>query len=113
MSPAPTRSVSKFLTDCDYSEGARLTRKRAYAPRQDINAMKAELAILEAEQTARNLVKAPPNGKEKYLGNGNHKWEIVVPGFTSRLRVPGGWIYNVEEGDSVFVPLPAALGYAV
>jgi hypothetical protein len=87
-------------------------RKRAYAPRQDINEVKALLGVLEAEQAAKNLTKAPPNGKEKYLGNGKHEFEHVT-GSVSRLRVPGGWIYNVDDGDSVFVPLPSALGYAV
>jgi hypothetical protein len=97
------------------SEGMRLTRKRSYTPRQDINEVKALLAVLEAEQTAKNLTKEPPNGKEKYKGNGNHSWEPVV-GLTARLRVPGGWIYDVDDGESsraVFVPLPSALGYAV
>ena len=99
----------------DWNEGAKLTRKRAYAPRREINEVKAELAILEAAQTARNLVKEPPNGKEKYLGNGKHTWEPVV-GLTARLRVPGGWIYDVDDGETsraVFVPLPSVLGYAV
>jgi hypothetical protein len=98
-----------------YSEGARLTRKRSYTPRQDINEVKALLGVLEAEQAAKNLTKAPPNGKEKYLGNGNHSWEKVV-GLTDRLRVPGGWIYDVNDGETaraVFVPLPSVLGYAV
>jgi len=99
-----------------YDEGARLTRKRSYTPRQDINEVKALLGVLEAEQAAKNLTKAPPNGKEKYRGNGQHDWEDVV-GQTFRLRVPGGWIYDVATNDgtsnSVFVPLPPALGYAV
>jgi hypothetical protein len=91
---------------------ARYARARSRTPRQDINAVKAELVRLEAEQAARNLTKAPPNGKEKYLGNGRHAWEEVTLA-TARLRVPGGWIYNVSNGDSVFVPLPSVLGYAV
>jgi hypothetical protein len=98
-----------------YTEGARLTRKRSYTPRQDINEVKALLGVLEAEQAAKNLTKAPPNGKEKYLGNGAHSWEKVV-GLTDRLRVPGGWIYDVNDGENaraVFVPLPSVLGYAV
>ena len=98
-----------------FGEGTRLTRNSSRTPRQDINAVKAELVRLEAEQAARNLTKAPPNGKEKYQGNGSHTWEKVV-GFTTRLRVPGGWIYDVSDGDvstPVFVPLPAVLGYAV
>jgi len=96
----------------DWDEGTKLKRTRSYAPRREINEVKAELAILEAAQTARNLVKEPPNGKEKYLGNGRHDWEEVTLS-TARLRVPGGWIYNVDDGDSVFVPLPSVLGYAV
>ena len=99
----------------DWNEGAKLRHKRAYAPRREINEVKAELAVLEAAQTAKNLTKAPPNGKEKYLGNGAHSWENVV-GLTTRLRVPGGWIYSIDDGetfDAVFVPLPTVLGYAV
>jgi hypothetical protein len=97
------------------TEGQRLTRKRSYTPRQDINEVKALLAVLEAEQTAKNLTKAPPNGKEKYLGNGSHAWEVVT-GDVERLRVPGGWIYATYDSDTrstVFVPLPTVLGYAV
>ncbi len=80
-------------------------------PRQDINVLKAELVQREAEQEARNLTKAPPSGKEKYLGNGSHTWESVTD-FTDRLRVPGGWLYRCD-GNIAFVPLPAAIGYAV
>lgn len=101
------------MTAATWSDGSKLTRKRSYTPRQDINEVKAQLVRLEAEQAARNLTKAPPNGKEKYLGNGNHDWEPVTE-TVSRLRVPGGWIYLTNEvGTVVFVPLPSVLGYAV
>ncbi len=86
-------------------------------PRQDIKALQAALVVAEAEQKARNLTKAAPNGKEKYHGNGQHTWEEVTLN-TRRLRVPGGWLYAVSYYESsndaiAFVPLPAAIGYAV
>jgi hypothetical protein len=44
---------------------------------------------------------------DKYLGNGNHKWERTI-GDTFRLRVPGGWLYRVEYSERAiglaFVP---------
>lgn len=104
------------MTAATWSDGSKLTRKRSYTPRRDINAVKAELGVLEAEQAARNLTKEPPNGKEKYRGNGSHTWEVVT-GDVERLRVPGGWIYATYDENNtratVFVPLPTVLGYAV
>lgn len=51
--------------------------------------------------------------RQTYLGNGHHKWEPVTEE-TSRLRVPGGWLYTawstqLKTQSTVFVPLPAAL----
>jgi len=93
-------------TSAGWNEGAKLRRKRSYAPRQDINEVGRE-ALRQLGVIGRG-----PAFKEKYLGNGKHEFEHVT-GFVSRLRVPGGWIYNVDDGDSVFVPLPSVLGYAV
>jgi hypothetical protein len=60
---------------------------------------------------------------QKYLGNGKHEWETSVDysgdaGHTERLRVPGGWLYSVENGDNfcpsvVFVPIPEVVKYRV
>ena len=60
---------------------------------------------------------------QEYRGNGQHEWEIVHKwdgGYTSRLRVPGGWIYAVmaetTEGaqmNNVFVPMPAVVKHKV
>lgn len=64
---------------------------------------------------------------QTYRGNGNHEWEHVsIDGegvtFTRRLRVPGGWIYNMvlnvgnevdgnkNIANSVFVPMPEVVG---
>ena len=65
---------------------------------------------------------------QAYKGNGKHTWEIVhsaanamVMENTTRLRVPGGWLYRAciltKDGDTLtssvmsttFVPLPAVL----
>lgn len=62
--------------------------------------------------------------KQSYEGNGKHGWEHVVTvdnrprsyDETTRLRVPGGWLYanTVQRGvvtatTMTFVPLPAVL----
>lgn len=57
----------------------------------------------------------PPHGKQEYKGNGKHAWEAVI-GDTSRLRVPGGWLYRSFTSTGVntaFVPVPQAVGYSV
>jgi hypothetical protein len=57
--------------------------------------------------------KKRPHGAQEYKGNGNHEWEDVV-GFTSRLRVPGGWLYRDGPSETMcFVPVPEVVGYAV
>jgi hypothetical protein len=61
---------------------------------------------------------------QEYRGNGNHKWEDVYGGpdsRTTRLRVPGGWLYsvhtNTENDDELltttFVPMPAVVKHEV
>lgn len=64
---------------------------------------------------------------QRYLGNGNHKWEVVYQNpmiFTQRLRVPGGWLYSVSVADVVgdepkvrasttFVPMPEVVSHKV
>lgn len=75
--------------------------------------------------------KARPHGAQEYRGNGKHKWELVTSNqdaarvtgsMTTRLRVPGGWLYQTGSivggkltgaPTSVFVPVPDAVGYAV
>lgn len=52
-----------------------------------------------------------PHGAQEYKGNGKHDWEPVI-GETERLRVPGGWLYQGKY-DTVFVPVPEAVGYVV
>jgi hypothetical protein len=61
--------------------------------------------------TAAPKVKKAPKGPQAYKGNGKHAWELVT-GDVSRLRVPGGWIYDSGEALA-FVPVPQAVGYAV
>lgn len=58
-----------------------------------------------------------PHGPQKYKGNGTHTWEETAEG-TQRLRVPGGWIYNLYNDDNateaaVFVPVPDVVGYSI
>lgn len=62
---------------------------------------------------------------QAYKGNGQHRWEDVCApsdstqnGMTSRLRVPGGWIYSVYHGPTdgetaLFVPMPAVVKHEV
>lgn len=55
--------------------------------------------------------------KQTYKGNGNHAWEPVANDascVTTRLRVPGGWLYHSRNKmygftSQSFVPLPANL----
>ena len=57
-------------------------------------------------------------GKQAYKGNGKHTWEIVnkTNGTkTLRLRVPGGWLYTVDDKQNLtitttFVPMPDISG---
>lgn len=65
--------------------------------------------------------------KEAYRGNGKHDWEFVVEcydeddneenGHVMRLRVPGGWLYNVTnahaQANTVFVPMPEVVKHKV
>lgn len=79
-----------------------------------------------------NSMKCRPHGAQEYRGNGSHKWEEVTvdprgAGHTYRLRVPGGWLYrtvatfpdlgapndDVVAPSTVFVPLPAMVGYVI
>jgi hypothetical protein len=61
----------------------------------------------------------PPKGPQQYKGSEHHTWEEIGPDYTgaSRLRVPGGWLYEIayEDGDVavVFVPVPEVVGYKV
>lgn len=66
--------------------------------------------------------KAHPTGPQEYKGSGKHVWEDVVEPYDTngpvlRLRVPGGWIYSTTHADggesTVFVPMPATVGYGV
>jgi hypothetical protein len=47
---------------------------------------------------------------QAYRGNGNHAWERVTDN-TTRLRVPGGWLYRTYATTGgyamAFVPTPA------
>jgi hypothetical protein len=67
-----------------------------------------------------------PHGPQEYKGNGKHEWErVAAEGYntTDRLRVPGGWLYRtvemsfsgaeVEAMNTVFVPVPNVVGYAL
>lgn len=55
---------------------------------------------------------------QEYRGNGQHDWEGSANG-TQRLRVPGGWIYNLYNTDTneteaaVFVPMPQVVKYSI
>lgn len=71
---------------------------------------------------AEEKTKARPRGAQEYKGNGKHLWQDVTEDGTSkRLRVPGGWLYNTAvyvddefvSADTVFVPVPEVVGYAV
>lgn len=53
---------------------------------------------------------------QAYKGNGKHEWEVVTQEGsshpTTRLRVPGGWLYR--HGSHVsFVPMPEVSGHAI
>jgi hypothetical protein len=60
---------------------------------------------------------------QEYRGNGQHAWETVVENnasFTSRLRVPGGWLYRCRYAldgvlgvNIVFVPMPEVVVHKV
>lgn len=62
---------------------------------------------------------------QTYKGNGRHDWEIVNTNSmgtttTGRLRVPGGWLYQVvteydgvSYTDMAFVPMPAVVKHEV
>lgn len=55
--------------------------------------------------------KKRPHGLQEYRGNGQHDWELVVFG-CNRLRVPGGWLYNVGS-TTTFVPMPEVVNYVI
>ena len=68
--------------------------------------------------TTSRLGPVTPRGPQAYKGNGNHDWENVTDGSissyrTTRLRVPGGFLYRYGDGDPVFVPMPDVVGYVV
>lgn len=66
---------------------------------------------------------------QEYRGNGKHEFEFVLEDattFTQRLRVPGGWLYQIStdlgalgEGqpefyvNTVFVPMPEVVKHKV
>lgn len=57
---------------------------------------------------------------QEYRGNGEHEWEPVHyalgNGKTSRLRVPGGWLYRHTYGANdviAFVPMPEVVKHKV
>jgi len=57
---------------------------------------------------------------QEYRGNGNHEWEDVhsdFSGSTTRLRVPGGWLYLVlnekQRFTTTFVPMPDVVKHKV
>lgn len=65
--------------------------------------------------------------EQSYHGNGQHTWEEVceisngkLGSLTTRLRVPGGWLYSVALSTAdgvlattVFVPMPEVVKHAV
>jgi hypothetical protein len=79
-------------------------------------------ALCEAYPLPKAAKTKRPHGPQEYKGNGKHEWEFVTDDFdtgvvTTRLRVPGGWLYR-DYGDTdtshpVFVPVPEAVGYVV
>lgn len=64
-----------------------------------------------------STIRTPPKGPQQYRENGNHEWEAVADGGlagTTRLRVPGGWLYrDGRTVTTVFVPMPDTVGYVV
>jgi hypothetical protein len=59
-----------------------------------------------------------PKGPQAYKGNGKHDWQEACQGSpgeyrTTRLRVPGGFLYRYGDGAPVFVPMPEIVGYVV
>lgn len=85
----------------------------------DAQAIQLRDALIELYPTAgetKTETKRRPHGPQEYKGNGKHMWEMTTD-FTYRLRVPGGWIYRTYSGNgvnsTVFVPMPATVGYAV
>lgn len=101
------KSGGVFITVSAYGaeHNVFLNAKKAVELRDALVAL-APFAALATPKT-----KKRPHGAQEYKGNGKHGWEEVT-GVTSRLRVPGGWLYETEC-SVVFVPVPAAVGYAV
>lgn len=62
---------------------------------------------------------------QAYKGNGAHAWEVVTKEVvagrygaplsrtTSRLRVPGGYLYRVTGFAMSFVPMPGVVKHKV
>lgn len=75
-----------------------------------------ELKITEPTQTKLQATKP----SQAYKGNGKHTWEMVTGrdrtlhvASTTRLRVPGGWLYKPYGSASVFVPMPEVVKHKV
>lgn len=86
-----------------------------------IELMRLEPELCYSADTLSSLIgdraprRAAPHGPQEYKGNGKHDWERVNR-TTCRLRVPGGWIYNIDgsrQVSNVFVPMPEIVGYKV
>ena len=90
--------------------------------RDALNAIYPEETAKRAPQPTK---KPTPKGAQAYKGNGKHKWEVVAVDavtHTQRLRVPGGWLFmtntindemDTHNTNTVFVPVPEVVGYAV
>jgi hypothetical protein len=98
-----------FTTTDGINEDASVASKLTRAELEKLR--DALIAIAPLEEKVVEKKRKAPHGPQEYKGNGKHQWEQVDP-YTSRLRVPSGWLY--EHGCTItFVPLPAAVGYAV
>jgi hypothetical protein len=76
--------------------------------------------VVKTANTKPAKTKKAPKGPQAYKGNGKHTWESVDRTddiVTTRLRVPGGWLYRVARNEFTksvtFVPVPEVVGYSI